>query len=358
MLAAREAGLFVAFVLVGLAVIGNRALGGHFGGHARGIGVITRRSAAFTGLAGTSAPTPAPLAPVAVGLGFAAGFFAGRGIFRQPFGLFGFDFRFGFDIERLFVVIGFLDVRRRGRSLGDEQCLGRFQREHLFAAIDDERLLAAHGRVGDHRQRDLEGVFEIAQMAALVVEDVERDVRPGPHHQIVGRALHQDFLDAAQQLQRHRRDRADVTAAAALRAGLGRALQHAGADALARHFQQAEMRDASDLDARAVLPQAVGQLALDGAVVALLVHVDEVDDDQAGEIAQAQLPGDFLRRLEIGLERGILDVMFAGRAAGVDVDRDQRLGLVDDDVAASARTAAGRRDIAAPPARSRASASS
>ena len=85
------------------------------------------------------------------------------------------------------------------------------------------------------------------------------------------------------------------------------------------------------------------ELAFDRTVVALLVHVDEVDDDQAGEIAQAQLPCDFLRCLEVGLERGILDVMFAGRAAGVDVDRNQRFGLVDHDVAAGAQLH-GRRE--------------
>src|SRR5882757_8307299 len=106
-----------------------------------------------------------------------------------------------------------------------------------------------------------------------------------------------------------------MTAAAAYRAGLGRTLQHAGADALARHFQKAEMRDASDLDAGAILPQAIRELALDRAVVALLVHVDEVDDDQAGEVAQSQLPRHFFGRLQVGLERGILDVVFAGRAA-------------------------------------------
>ena len=43
--------------------------------------------------------------------------------------------------------------------------------------------------------------------------------------------------------------------------------------------------------------QRVLQRALDGAVVALLVHVDEVDDDQAGEVAQPQLPRDFVGRL-------------------------------------------------------------
>ena len=74
------------------------------------------------------------------------------------------------------------------------------------------------------------------------------------------------------------------------------------------------MRDAADLDARAILPQAIGQLALDRAVVALLVHVDEVDDDQAAEVAQAQLARDLVRRLEVGVEGRRLDVPAAGGA--------------------------------------------
>src|SRR5690348_6432445 len=110
-----------------------------------------------------------------------------------------------------------------------------------------------------------------------------------------------------------------MASATALRAGLGRTLQHAGADALARHLQEAEMRDAADLDAGAILPQTVGQLALDRTVVPLLVHVDEVDHDQTGEIAQAELAGDLFGRFEIGLERGVLDMMLAGGAARVDV---------------------------------------
>ena len=94
------------------------------------------------------------------------------------------------------------------------------------------------------------------------------------------------------------------------------------------------MRDAADLDAGAIVLQRVLDAALDRAVVALLLHVDEVDDDEAGEVAQAELPGDFVRRLEVGAERRVLDIVLAGRAARVDVDGDQRLGLVDDDVAA------------------------
>ena len=56
-----------------------------------------------------------------------------------------------------------------------------------------------------------------------------------------------------------------------------------------------------ELDAGAIEAQSVLQSALDVAVVAPLLHVDEVDDDQAGEVAQAQLAGDFVGRLELVL---------------------------------------------------------
>ena len=94
------------------------------------------------------------------------------------------------------------------------------------------------------------------------------------------------------------------------------------------------MADMPDLDARAVVAQRLLQPALHGAVVAPLVHVDVVDDDQAGEVAQADLPGDLVGRFEVRLERCILDGVFARGLARVHVDGDERLGLVDDDVAA------------------------
>ena len=58
-------------------------------------------------------------------------------------------------------------------------------------------------------------------------------------------------------------------------------------------------------------------------------HVDEVDDDQAADVAQAQLPGDFIRRLEVGVQSGFIDVGAAGGAGRVDVDGDEGLGGVD-----------------------------
>ena len=145
------------------------------------------------------------------------------------------------------------------------------------------------------------------------------------------------ILEAAQHGERHAFGRADDAGALAVRALRGRAFEHAGAQALARHLEQAEVADAADLDAGAVEAQRLLQAALDRAVVALLLHVDEVDDDEAGEVAQLQLAGDLVGRLEVGVERRLLDGELARRLAGVDVDGDERFGLVDDEVAARAQ---------------------
>ena len=65
-----------------------------------------------------------------------------------------------------------------------------------------------------------------------------------------------------------------------------------------------------------------------------VLHVDEVEDDDAAEVAHPQLPRDRHRRLEIGAEDRLLEVAVADVAAGVHVDRGHRLGLLDHDVAA------------------------
>jgi hypothetical protein len=93
------------------------------------------------------------------------------------------------------------------------------------------------------------------------------------------------------------------------------------------------MRDPADLDAGAVVLQAILHPLFNRAVVAVFFHVDEVDDDQSGKVTQAQLAGHFFGCFQVGLQRRVLDRVFAGRAARVDIDGNQRLGLVDDDVA-------------------------
>src|SRR5262249_39529762 len=268
--------------------------------------------AAVLAAATAAAPAPAPALAVAVGVAS-----------RLVGGL----------LDRFVLLDLGLDLGRRAWRLRRDGAR-RLRAVHLLAALDDERLLAGDRRVGIDRDGDAKPRLQVAQVRALVVEHVKRHVGARTDHEVVGRALDQHLFQRAQELQRDRADRADVTHAAADHAFLGRALEHAGADALARHFEQAEMGDAPYLDARAVVLETLLQPPLDRAVVALLVHVDEVDDDQPGEIAQAELPRYFVRRLHVGLEGGILDVVLARGPARVHVDRHQGLGLVEHDVAA------------------------
>jgi hypothetical protein len=106
------------------------------------------------------------------------------------------------------------------------------------------------------------------------------------------------------------------------------------AGALARHLHQAQLREAADRGLDPVARQLLAELGQHRVAVVLAHHVDEVDDDDAAQVAQAQLAGDGLRRLQVGLEDGVVEIARADKAAGVDVDGGQRLGLVDDQVAA------------------------
>src|SRR5215471_10813912 len=262
------------------------------------LALLLERRAVFAAMAAApSAPTPAARTRLARRL---------RLLFRRVgLGI------FGIGLFLVLVVLFLLLLDRDSARWLQRQRLCLLQAVHLLAFLDDEGQLSRNGGIGIDHDGDAEALLERAQMRAFVVEQIKRDIGAGANRQIMCCSLEQHFLERAQELQRHGGHRTYVAGAAAMRAFLGRALEHARADALARHFEQAEMRDVPDLDAGAVVPQAFLQPPLDGAVVTLLVHIDEIDDDQPSEIAQSQLSGDFLGGLQVGLERSILDVMLA-----------------------------------------------
>ena len=70
--------------------------------------------------------------------------------------------------------------------------------------------------------------------------------------------------------------------------------------------------------------------------IAALFHVDEINDDDAAEIAQAHLADDFLHGFEVGAHDGVFEAIgaLADELAGVDVNGHESFGVVDDDVAA------------------------
>jgi len=66
-----------------------------------------------------------------------------------------------------------------------------------------------------------------------------------------------------------------------------------------------------------------------------LVHVNEVDDDDAAQVTQANLAHDLRHRVEVGFDDGVLKPRrLADVLAGIDVDGHQGFRLVDDDGAA------------------------
>ena len=70
------------------------------------------------------------------------------------------------------------------------------------------------------------------------------------------------------------------------------------------------------------------------ALVLRVGHVDEVDNDDAAEVAQAQLTRSRLRRLEVGLVYRLFEVAMAEEGACVDIDRGHGLGLIDNQISA------------------------
>ena len=106
-------------------------------------------------------------------------------------------------------------------------------------------------------------------------------------------------------------------------------------ESLAGHFHQAERRDGENLRFGFVSFETVLHHLVDGFAVAFCLHVDEVDDDESADIAQADLASDLGGGFEVGLEDGFIEVFGALVTAGIDVDGDHGLGFVDDEVAAA-----------------------
>ncbi len=177
-------------------------------------------------------------------------------------------------------------------------------------------------------------LFDLAQGAALFVEQVVGDFHRGLDQHLPGVFLHRMLFGDADDRQRQRFHRAHAAMAVATRADDLAGFAQARTQALAAHFHQAEARNAAQLHARTVVLERVLQAVLDLTLVLVGGHVDEVDHHQAAQVAQAQLAGHFLGRFQVGLERGVLDVTALGGARGVHVDGGQRFGLVDHDRAA------------------------
>ena len=188
--------------------------------------------------------------------------------------------------------------------------------------------------VGDQADIDLMADLDGLYIDAFFIEqeggDIDRHLRVHGG----GVVLHGFFFENTQNMQCGRFGAANVTGTRATRAGDVARLGEGRAQALTGQFHQAEAADLAGLHARAVEFQPFAQASFHFALIARALHVDEVDDDQAAQVAQTQLAGDFLGGFEVGFERRLLDIGATGGTPGVHVDGNQRLGVIDDDRAA------------------------
>src|SRR3954470_11972691 len=111
-------------------------------------------------------------------------------------------------------------------------------------------------------------------------------------------------------------------------------MRQAFARALARHFDQPELRKAVDRHASAIAGERLPELVEDGVAMFFTVHIDEIDNDDSTQVSKPQLACDDLRRFEIGLEYGVVETAAANEPAGIHVDSGKRLGLIDDEITA------------------------
>jgi hypothetical protein len=107
---------------------------------------------------------------------------------------------------------------------------------------------------------------------------------------------------------------------------------------LPRHFQKPEAGNPPDLHPGAIHFQRLAQPGFHLALIAGDVHVDEINHHQPAQIAQPQLPGHFIGGFQIGGQRGFFDIAALGRAGRIDVNRNHRLGVINDNAAAGGQS--------------------
>src|SRR5687768_2046487 len=227
---------------------------------------------------------------------------------------------------------------RRAPDLRGPAKAGHYvRRNHQLAHRHQIELLVVQLHVGPDRDLAAERLLQIAEHRALLVAQRAGDVGIDPQHQALAVEVGADLFYLGEDLVADRRARLDDRASGAVRTRLGEHALETLFHPLARDDHQAEIGDLDALRRRPILPQLLLHRLEYLLPVLLLLHVDEVEDDDAAQVAQPDLPHDLLDRLEVRLEDRVLETaraLLADIAAGVDVDGDERLGLVDDDRAA------------------------
>ena len=241
------------------------------------------------------------------------------------------------------VHVGLDDLHVDLLALAEGQCA----LQHLLAVT-----LQEHPEVVERKPL---GSLEVKPLAGLLLDRPQRasaiggelGADPGVHldQDRLGRDLLGQVAHATLELDRDRLLGLDHALAVTGRTGSGHDLPHPVGDVLPGHLDQAQRGDLDHERLGPVLVQRLAQRLEDGIAVARARHVDEVDDDDAADVAQAQLADDLVGRLQVGLGDRVLEpgtLAAADERARVDVDDGQRLGVIDHQIAAAGQIDSAR----------------
>ena len=147
--------------------------------------------------------------------------------------------------------------------------------------------------IGQHHDRYAVSVLNISQRSAFLVMQKVNDIIRCLHNNLAGEILHDLFFDQAENGQGQGLNTAYSAVAITNRAGLLAGFTQGRPQTLARHFQQSEAGNATNLDPCLINLHGIAQTFFNFTLMFAAGHIDEINHDQATEITQAQLPGNF-----------------------------------------------------------------
>ena len=158
-----------------------------------------------------------------------------------------------------------------------------------------------NSRTGANLDLVAQGIGERGQRFGLASQQLLGDTRGHGDGDSPADKAGQRVSDLTQQIVGHGFVGEQVAPALAVHAGFAKGLDEILPGSLAGHFDQTELGNLQNIGACLVASKGFSQGPVGFISMVGGFHVDEVDDDQAADIAKSELVDDFLNGLEIRL---------------------------------------------------------
>ena len=109
-------------------------------------------------------------------------------------------------------------------------------------------------------------------------------------------------------------------------------------NALTRDLHKAELTERKHIVLSAVAFHQFAYIIVQLLLVAFVIHVDEIHDDDTANIAQTKLVNQLISRQHVELERILLLVLIDLLAAGIDINGEQCFGSINNEVSPMFKT--------------------